>query len=188
MKRIVEIAASGVQLIEASQGWLGLELARAHRPDLILLDVHLPDIPGSAVLKHLQEDSRTMAIPVVVVSADATPEQMELLLASGAQSYALKLIDIGSMLRLLDSCTGGWRAGSSAIALDTTRRSAWARGCFRLPAAGCRCFCDSHFPGSRERRRSVQASRKLQKLGSLSDHRRNPHMVFPQKDHALAQR
>ncbi len=102
MKRIAE-TRQGVQLIGAPQARLGLDLARVHRPDLILLDLHLPDMSGHDVLEELRRDPDTKPIPVVIVSADATPEQMELLLASGAQSYVTKPIDIGSMLRLLDS-------------------------------------------------------------------------------------
>ena len=102
MKRIAE-TRQGVQLIGAPQARLGLDLARVHRPDLILLDLHLPDMSGHEVLEQLRRDPGTKTIPVVMVSADATPEQMDVLLASGAQSYVTKPIDIGSMLRLLDS-------------------------------------------------------------------------------------
>jgi signal transduction histidine kinase/CheY-like chemotaxis protein len=101
MKRIVE-TRSEVQLIGAPQGRMGLDLARAHRPDLILLDLHLPDMPGQRVLEHLRQDPETRTIPVVIVSADATPEHREQLLASGAQSYVTKPVDIASMLLLLD--------------------------------------------------------------------------------------
>jgi CheY-like chemotaxis protein len=101
MKRIAE-TRSEVQLIGASHGRLGLELAHAHRPDLILLDLHLPDISGQQVLELLREDPETKAIPVVIVSADATPEHMEQLLACGVQSYVTKPLDIAAMLRLLD--------------------------------------------------------------------------------------
>ncbi len=82
MKRIAE-TRSEVQLIGAAQGRLGLDLARAHRPDLILLDLHLPDMSGQEVLQHLRQDPETKTIPVVMVSADATPEQIRRLLASG---------------------------------------------------------------------------------------------------------
>ena len=101
MKRIAE-SRSEVQLIGASSGRVGLDLARTRRPDLILLDLHLPDISGQEVLQRLQEDPETKAIPVVIVSADATPEQMQRSLASGALSYVTKPLDISSMLRLLD--------------------------------------------------------------------------------------
>lgn len=112
MKRILE-TRSEVLLIGAPQGRLGLELAHAHRPDLILLDLHLPDMPGQQVLEHLREDPETKTIPVVIVSADATPEHMEQLLASGAQSYVTKPLDIGSMLRLLDRALAA--PGSDAL-------------------------------------------------------------------------
>jgi len=101
MKRIAEMR-SGVQLVEASQGSLGLDLASAHQPDLILLDLHLPDISGLEVLERLQQNPATAAIPVVIISADATPEQMRKVLAAGAQSYVTKPLDVASMLRLLD--------------------------------------------------------------------------------------
>jgi len=102
MKRLTE-TRPGVQLIGAPQARLGLDLARVHRPDLILLDLHLPDMSGHEVLEQLRRDPDTGTIPVVVVSADATPEQVDRLLDSGAQSYVTKPIDIGSMLGLLDS-------------------------------------------------------------------------------------
>jgi PAS domain S-box-containing protein len=92
---------SDVVLIPAMQGRRGIELATQHHPDLILLDVHLPDIDGSAVLQMLQEDARTRAIPVVVVSADATDRQMRRLLAAGARAYVTKPIDVVHFLRVV---------------------------------------------------------------------------------------
>jgi CheY-like chemotaxis protein len=93
----------GVTLLSAMQGSRGLDLARAHRPDLILLDVHLPDIPGDAVLHRLQADAATRRIPVVVISADATHRQAERLTAAGARAYLTKPIDIRQLRGLLAS-------------------------------------------------------------------------------------
>ncbi len=73
----------GLQLLSAQQGSLGLEIARARQPDLILLDLHLPDLPGWEVLALLQDDPATRDIPVVVISADATPGRIERLRAAG---------------------------------------------------------------------------------------------------------
>jgi PAS domain S-box-containing protein len=87
-----------VRLIPAMQGQLGLELARQHRPELILLDLHLPDVHGREVLEMLKRDPATAAIPVVVLSADATPSQVERLLAAGAADYATKPIDVEWLL------------------------------------------------------------------------------------------
>ena len=84
------------------QGRLGLELAREHQPDLILLDLHLPVLSGEQVLERLQDDPRTAAIPVAIVSADATPGQVERLLAAGARAYLTKPLDVRELLRLLD--------------------------------------------------------------------------------------
>jgi protein-histidine pros-kinase len=83
-----------VKLISAMQGRMGLELARQHLPDLILLDLHLPDIQGLEVLQKLREDPATRHIPVVVTSADATPGQIARLRAAGADEYLTKPLDI----------------------------------------------------------------------------------------------
>jgi CheY-like chemotaxis protein len=90
-------------LLPAMQGTLGLNLARRHRPDLILLDLNLPDLQGDAVLARLQADPLTRAIPVVIVSADATPGQIERLLAAGAHDYLTKPLQVRRLLDLLDA-------------------------------------------------------------------------------------
>ena len=90
-----------IRLTTAMQGGMGLEMARRHRPDLILLDLHLPDVPGWEVLADLQADEATRGIPVVVVSADATPRQIERLMKAGARSYLTKPLDVDRFLRLL---------------------------------------------------------------------------------------
>jgi CheY-like chemotaxis protein len=93
----------GVLLIPATRGMTGLDLIRTHRPDLVLLDLHLPDISGADVLGQLKRDHSTAAIPVVVVSADATPRQVERLEAAGAVGYMTKPIDIGLLLKTVDA-------------------------------------------------------------------------------------
>jgi len=84
------------------QGTRGLELARDHRPELIILDLHLPDLPGSDVLARLSADPRTRGIPVVILSADATPGQIKRLLEQGAREYLTKPLDIRQVLALED--------------------------------------------------------------------------------------
>jgi CheY-like chemotaxis protein len=93
---------SGVQLITAMQGQLGLDLARMHAPDWILLDLHLPDLPGEQVLCRLREDPRTKDIPVTVLSADATRGQISRLMTAGARDYLTKPVDVRQLLRLLE--------------------------------------------------------------------------------------
>jgi PAS domain S-box-containing protein len=90
-----------VRLIPAMQGKLGVELARQHQPALILLDLHLPDLHGREVLQQLKRDAATAAIPVVILSADATPGQVERLTAAGAAGYLTKPIDVDLLLKTI---------------------------------------------------------------------------------------
>ena len=92
----------GVRLLSAMQGKLGVELAVAHRPDVILLDLNLPDIQGDEVLLRLREHPETAAIPVVMLSADAMQRQVDKLLAAGAQTYLTKPIEVAQFYALLD--------------------------------------------------------------------------------------
>lgn len=96
----------GVALLSAMQGSQGLELARAHRPDLVVLDVHLPDVSGEEVLARLRADDRTRDIPVVILSADATPGQARRLSRYGIAAYLTKPVDVGEILALLDTTLG----------------------------------------------------------------------------------
>ncbi len=96
----------GIKLITAMQGQGGLEMAYEQRPDLILLDLHLPDMPGSEVLRRLQAEPRTSRIPVVVLSADATAQQITAVLASGARAYLTKPLDVQQVIHVLKEILG----------------------------------------------------------------------------------
>jgi PAS domain S-box-containing protein len=91
-----------IELVSAMQGQFGLDLARKHLPDLILLDVHLPDLPGSEVLTELRRDETTRDIPVVVISADATARQIDRLMAAGAHAYLTKPLDITALSQVVE--------------------------------------------------------------------------------------
>ncbi|MEY2488686.1 MAG: hypothetical protein QOC70_628 [Verrucomicrobiota bacterium] len=91
-----------IQLITAMQGQLGIELARRHCPDMILLDLHLPDLPGWEVLSRLQRHDATRDIPVVVISADATARQVKRLMTAGASAYLTKPLDMLEFFRVID--------------------------------------------------------------------------------------
>ena len=101
IERILQ-ARPGVALLSAMQGGLGLELARQHLPDLILLDLHLPDIPGNEVLHRLRADPITRETPVVIVSADATRGRIKRLQEEGANAYLTKPLDVVQLLTLID--------------------------------------------------------------------------------------
>ncbi|HLZ68780.1 MAG TPA: PAS domain S-box protein [Dehalococcoidia bacterium] len=91
----------GVGSLAAMQGRLGLDLAFQHRPDVILLDLHLPDMNGLDVLQVLKANPETAAIPVVILSADATPGQVERLLTAGAHAYLTKPLDVAEFLTVV---------------------------------------------------------------------------------------
>jgi len=92
----------GVELQMAPSGSLGLDLARAGRPDLLLLDIHLPDIDGYKVLARLRADPATRHVPVVAVTAQAMPEDVKRVLAAGFDGYLAKPLDLADFDALLD--------------------------------------------------------------------------------------
>ncbi|MEX2624355.1 MAG: ATP-binding protein [Acidimicrobiia bacterium] len=92
----------GVDLLTALQGQIGIDQAREHRPDLILLDLDLPDLPGRDVLTELRRDERTAQIPIVVISADASSGQIRRLIEAGADGYLTKPLDLTQFLATID--------------------------------------------------------------------------------------
>jgi PAS domain S-box-containing protein len=96
----------GVKLISAMQGRLGFELAKEHHPDLVLLDMRLADIPGRQVLGRLQSDPATVDIPVVILSAEALPGDIDSLLTAGARAYLTKPFQMDVILELMEELLG----------------------------------------------------------------------------------
>ena len=105
VQRILE-QRPAVKLLQATRGEMGLTLAETHGPRLILLDLNLPDIHGSEVLRRVQQNAATMHIPVVVISADATASQIERLLSAGARNYVTKPFNIEPFLAVVDEILG----------------------------------------------------------------------------------
>jgi PAS domain S-box-containing protein len=104
--QLVERVASrrpGVRLITAMRPQLGLDLASQHHPDLVLLDLHLPDMPGEEVLQRLRTDPETVDIPVVVLTADTRPGLRTSLRDQGAQAMLTKPLDVKELLGVLDA-------------------------------------------------------------------------------------
>jgi signal transduction histidine kinase/ActR/RegA family two-component response regulator len=91
-----------VTLDVSTLGLDGLTAIRARRPDLILLDMHLPDVDGLELLRQLQRDPQCADIPVVVVSADATPARILVALAAGARHYLTKPVNLLGFLEVID--------------------------------------------------------------------------------------
>jgi signal transduction histidine kinase/CheY-like chemotaxis protein len=101
VERVID-QRGGVRLLTATHGQLVHDLVRQHRPDVVLLDQHLPDIGGEEVLRQLKADPDTAAVPVVMVSADATAGQTKRLLAAGASQYLTKPLDVARFLEVVD--------------------------------------------------------------------------------------
>jgi signal transduction histidine kinase/ActR/RegA family two-component response regulator len=91
------------RLLTATSGSDGMDAAAEHRPDIVLLDLHLPDISGDQVLGRLATEPETDNIPVAVLSADASPRVIRRLLAAGAFAYLTKPLDLARLGELLDS-------------------------------------------------------------------------------------
>ena len=91
-----------LELIEAKDGRQGIELATSAQPDVILMDINLPGISGLTALRILAGDARTAHIPVVALSANAMPRDIEKGLAAGFFRYLTKPIKLGEFLAALD--------------------------------------------------------------------------------------
>ena len=97
---------SELQLHTASDGASGVQLARDTRPDLILVDMQLPDIDGHEVLRRLRADATTAAIPCISLSANAMPDDIERALRSGFADYWTKPLDLQRFLGSLQAILG----------------------------------------------------------------------------------
>jgi signal transduction histidine kinase/CheY-like chemotaxis protein len=109
-----------VTLIPAMLAGVALDLASQHHPDLVLLDLHLPDMPGREVLRRLRADPATRGIPVVILSADATKHHITEFLAAGADAYLTKPISVRALLQTIDQTLGQQPSlpGPAPAALD----------------------------------------------------------------------
>jgi PAS domain S-box-containing protein len=115
MERVVALRPSW-RLVHALHGSLAVDLARAQHADLVLLDLHLPDMPGLEVLNRLRAQPQTHGIPVHVVSADATRTQRQRLVDAGADGYLTKPINVSELLGVLDRVDAEAEAALDAAA------------------------------------------------------------------------
>ena len=98
----VNLGASGMDVLEASTGEEGLELARRERPDIVLLDVMMPGQDGWSVARALSEDPRTREIPVVFLTARADAADRRLGQQLGGVGYVVKPFDPVAIGELVD--------------------------------------------------------------------------------------
>ncbi len=104
--RLVEAMLRGnpeISILPAMQGMLAIDLAYQHRPDVVVLDLHLPDIDGHEVLQRLKSDPRTRHIPVIVATADASSGRERQLRRDGAFEYVAKPLDVHRFLDVVNA-------------------------------------------------------------------------------------
>jgi len=109
LRLIMQLMArrDAIDLATSPDPVLGLELAVAHLPDLILLDINLPGMSGFEVLEKLKEKEETKNIKVIAISANAMPKDIEKGMAAGFNDYITKPIDVGVLLRTVDKMLQG---------------------------------------------------------------------------------
>ncbi len=101
VERLLE-RRTDIRLLSARDGGVGVQLARTHRPDVILMDINLPGISGIEALRILREDPATAGIPVVALSANAMPRDVEKGMEAGFFRYLTKPIQLGELMETLD--------------------------------------------------------------------------------------
>src|SRR5579863_9973317 len=114
LKDILEF--HGYTIISTNLGAAALDLAREHRPHLILLDIQLPDIPGTEAAGRLKADEQARAIPIVAVTAFAMSGDRAKILDSGCDDYVSKPIHILDFLALVERYTKGAATHAEALA------------------------------------------------------------------------
>jgi two-component system, cell cycle response regulator DivK len=92
------LIASGHRTLEATTGGQAVELATAHSPDLVLMDIQLPDIGGVEALGRLRADERTASLPVVALTAQAMDGDRERFLAAGFNGYLSKPVNVADLI------------------------------------------------------------------------------------------
>jgi two-component system, cell cycle response regulator DivK len=95
------LAASGYRTLEATTGSLAVDLAQRHIPDIVLMDVQLPDLDGVEALRRIRGDARTAYVPVVAVTAQAMDGDCERFLRAGFDAYLPKPVDVRELLGLV---------------------------------------------------------------------------------------
>jgi len=101
------LGASGYRTLEATTGRRAVELATAHRPALVLMDMRLPDVDGHEALRRLRADVRTASMPVLAVTAQAMQGDRERFLAEGFDGYLSKPVDIVELVATVRRHCGG---------------------------------------------------------------------------------
>jgi two-component system cell cycle response regulator DivK len=92
------LVATGYRTLEATTGIEAVDMASEHTPDLVLMDIQMPDLDGVQALQRLRADSRTAGIPVLALTAQAMHGDRERFLAAGFDGYLSKPVDVRQLL------------------------------------------------------------------------------------------
>ena len=100
------LEAHGYNIIQTRNGLEALDLPRTHRPDLILMDIQLPEVSGLEVTKWIKEDDDLRAIPIIAVTAFAMKGDEERIRQGGCEAYLSKPISIGKFIETVKTYLG----------------------------------------------------------------------------------
>jgi two-component system cell cycle response regulator DivK len=100
------LQASGYNILQTRNGLEAIDIAREHRPDLILMDIQLPEVSGLEVTKWIKEDDDLRAIPVIAVTAFAMKGDEERIRQGGCEAYLSKPISVATFLSTVKSYLG----------------------------------------------------------------------------------
>ena len=101
----VRLEIHGYASLVAAKGTAALDIAQEQEPDLILMDIQLPDISGIEAIRRLKTDERTKAIPIIAVTAFAFPTEKVNILASGCEAYIAKPFKGEALMKLIERYT-----------------------------------------------------------------------------------
>src|SRR5476649_1700100 len=96
------LEAQGYETLQTREGLQALKLARLHRPDLILMDIQLPEVSGLEVTKWIKEDDELRAIPIIAVTAFAMKGDEEKIREGGCEAYIAKPISVANFLETIE--------------------------------------------------------------------------------------
>ncbi len=121
LKQLLEV--HGYEILETPEGLEAIDIARDEQPDVILMDIRLPDICGLEVTRLLKQDEQTKTIPIIAVTALATAEYEKKGLESGCDAYIAKPITLGNLLRTIESFLSSVPSAVGTLHLDRSPMS-----------------------------------------------------------------
>jgi two-component system, cell cycle response regulator DivK len=101
------LAATGYRTLEATTGSEAVDMASEHNPDLVLMDIQLPDLDGVQALHRLRADARTATIPILALTAQAMRGDRERFLAAGFDGYISKPVNVRDLIETVRQHCGG---------------------------------------------------------------------------------